>query len=130
MPSTIRAPCSSTGSAMTRLSEFAHPPITALHAIAAASPLSSSGSFESSVAPAVPPVPTSIIAARLRWFRTERGLRLEDVAKRAGYTKGFLSKIEHGKASPPMTTLLRVAAALGVQSDVLFAPDAGAAPDA
>jgi transcriptional regulator with XRE-family HTH domain len=77
-----------------------------------------------------PKVPGSVIAARLRWFRTERGLRLEDVAKRAGYTKGFLSKIEHGKASPPVATLLRVAAALGVEADVLFAPDAGAAPDA
>ncbi|HEX8914040.1 MAG TPA: XRE family transcriptional regulator, partial [Humisphaera sp.] len=77
-----------------------------------------------------PPVPSSVVAARLRWFRTERGLRLEDVAKRAGYTKGFLSKIEHGKASPPMATLLRVAAALGVDADVLFAPDAGVAPDA
>jgi len=80
--------------------------------------------------PSTLPVPTSVVAARLRWFRTERGLRLEDVAKRAGYTKGFLSKIEHGKASPPMTTLLRVAAALGVDADVLFAPDAGVAPDA
>jgi transcriptional regulator with XRE-family HTH domain len=77
-----------------------------------------------------PPVASSVVAARLRWFRTERGLRLEDVAKRAGYTKGFLSKIEHGKASPPMATLLRVAAALGVEADVLFAPDAGVAPDA
>ena len=55
---------------------------------------------------------------------------MEDVAKRAGYTKGFLSKIEHGKASPPVATLLRVAAALGVEADVLFAPDAGVAPDA
>jgi transcriptional regulator with XRE-family HTH domain len=72
----------------------------------------------------------AVVAARLRWFRTERGLRLEDVAKRAGYTKGFLSKIEHGKASPPLATLLRVAAALGVEADVLFAPDAGVAPDA
>jgi transcriptional regulator with XRE-family HTH domain len=115
---------------MTRLSEFAQPSITALHAIAAASPSSTADHFTPPVEPTVPPVPASIIAARLRWFRTERGLRLEDVAKRAGYTKGFLSKIEHGKASPPMTTLLRVAAALGVQSDVLFAPDAGAAPDA
>jgi transcriptional regulator with XRE-family HTH domain len=71
----------------------------------------------------------AVVAARLRWFRTERGLRLEDVAKRAGYTKGFLSPIEHGMASPPLATLLRVAAALGVAPDVLFAPDAGVGPD-
>lgn len=117
---------------MTQVSEWDRLPVTTLHTLAAGSPTSETlPEPDATTDPALtPPVPTSIIAARLRWFRTERGLRLEDVAKRAGYTKGFLSKIEHGKASPPMTTLLRVAAALGVQSDVLFAPDAGAAPDA
>lgn len=132
---------------MTRLSEPVRPSLVSLHAVTpaeshrGASP-KPSHSLTPSVStevvrnhapvgtPPVPPVPASVVAARLRWFRTERGLRLEDVAKRAGYTKGFLSKIEHGKASPPMTTLLRVAAALGVEADVLFAPDAGVAPDA
>jgi transcriptional regulator with XRE-family HTH domain len=117
---------------MTRLSELGRPSISPLHALGAAAPTAPPliNHYSPNGETSAPPVPTSIIAARLRWFRTERGLRLEDVAKRAGYTKGFLSKIEHGKASPPMTTLLRVAAALGVQADVLFAPDAGAAPDA
>ncbi|MDB5298154.1 MAG: helix-turn-helix protein [Phycisphaerales bacterium] len=130
---------------MTRLSEPVRPSIHPLHALAAGSSVGSAGPANGSAplvaappsapAPAspdgsAPPVPSSVVAARLRWFRTERGLRLEDVAKRAGYTKGFLSKIEHGKASPPVATLLRVAAALGVEADVLFAPDAGVAPDA
>lgn len=140
---------------MTRLSEPARPMVTPMQSIAPASSLAGSGSLsyatpdagappvpraavaagpaassEPAFQPAAPPVPSSVVAARLRWFRTERGLRLEDVAKRAGYTKGFLSKIEHGKASPPVATLLRVAAALGVEADVLFAPDAGVSPDA
>ena len=126
---------------MTRLSEPVRPSIVPLHALAAGTSIAPTGPVvdpptvaEPIVAAvasrAAPPVAASVVAARLRWFRTERGLRLEDVAKRAGYTKGFLSKIEHGKASPPMATLLRVAAALGVEADVLFAPDAGVAPDA
>ena len=121
---------------MTRLSEPVRPSIVPLHAIAAGTSIAPTGpivdppSVAAVASRAAPPVAASVIAARLRWFRTERGLRLEDVAKRAGYTKGFLSKIEHGKASPPMATLLRVAAALGVEADVLFAPDVGVAPDA
>jgi quercetin dioxygenase-like cupin family protein/DNA-binding XRE family transcriptional regulator len=133
---------------MTRLSEPSRSRLTPLHTIAAGHSVAGNGSLDHSprgplvpsVSPAIPAaapppptlpqVPGSVIAARLRWFRTERGLRLEDVAKRAGYTKGFLSKIEHGKALPPVATLLRVAAALGVEADVLFAPDAGVAPDA
>ena len=124
---------------MTRLSEPVRPSFVPLPALAAGTSIAPTDPAihpPATVAapPAVPPVcptvPAPVIAARLRWFRTERGLRLEDVAKRAGYTKGFLSKIEHGKASPPPATLLRVAAALGVEADVLFAPDAGLAPDA
>ncbi|MCW8129051.1 MAG: helix-turn-helix transcriptional regulator [Planctomycetota bacterium] len=56
----------------------------------------------------------------IRNLRTRRGLRLEDVAKRSGYTKGFLSKIENGRASPPIATLMRLAEALNVDPTVFF----------
>ncbi|HTL51914.1 MAG TPA: XRE family transcriptional regulator [Planctomycetota bacterium] len=65
------------------------------------------------------PVPLRIGAVVQR-VRLERGLRLEDLAKRAGFTKGFLSKIENGKANPPIATLLRVAGALGVDPSLFF----------
>jgi transcriptional regulator with XRE-family HTH domain len=63
---------------------------------------------------------SKLIAERIRWLRYERGLRLEDVAKRAGYTKGFLSKIERGRTSPPIATLMRIGTALGVDPGELL----------
>ncbi|MBI3829049.1 MAG: helix-turn-helix transcriptional regulator [Planctomycetes bacterium] len=60
------------------------------------------------------------LGALIRSLRARRGLRLEDVAKRSGYTKGFLSKIENGRASPPIATLMRLADALSVDPAVFF----------
>jgi len=57
-----------------------------------------------------PITPGSII----RIVRTQKGLRLEDLATRSGFTKGFLSKIENGHSSPPIATLMKIAEALRV----------------
>jgi transcriptional regulator with XRE-family HTH domain len=70
------------------------------------------------------------LGVRIRRLREERGLRLEDVARRAGYTKGFLSKIENGRASPPIATLMRVAQALQIDPGVFFSEGSGKAADA
>jgi transcriptional regulator with XRE-family HTH domain len=56
----------------------------------------------------------------IRVLRSRGGLRLEDLARRAGFTKGFLSKIENGKATPPIATLMRLAQALAVDPAVFF----------
>ncbi|HYF50657.1 MAG TPA: XRE family transcriptional regulator [Planctomycetota bacterium] len=50
----------------------------------------------------------------IRTLRVQKGLRLDDLASRSGFTKGFLSKIENGRASPPIATLMRIAEALRV----------------
>lgn len=71
------------------------------------------------------------LSHRVRRLRLARNLRLEDLALRTGYSKGFLSKIENAKASPPIATLMKLAGALGVDAAELLADDAGlAAPDA
>src|SRR5262249_39715126 len=41
------------------------------------------------------------VGESLRRARTRMGLRVADLASRAGFTKGFVSKIENGKSSPP-----------------------------
>jgi len=61
----------------------------------------------------------------VRRLRVRKGLRLEDLARNTGFTKGFLSKIENGKSSPPIATLLRVAEALDVDAAVLLQPPGG-----
>lgn len=68
--------------------------------------------------PAVPP-----LAARLRTLRRQQQRTLRDVADRCGFTVSLLSKIESGKTSPPVATLTRIAAALGVTLADLLADD-------
>jgi transcriptional regulator with XRE-family HTH domain len=65
-----------------------------------------------------PPPPA--FAGLLRNLRRQRGLRLDDLGQRAGFTKGFLSKLETGKATPPIATLMRLASALGVEPSALL----------
>ncbi len=54
------------------------------------------------------------IGANIRKVRLAKEASLTEVAKRAGITKGTLSKIETGQTSSPISTLLSIASALGV----------------
>lgn len=66
------------------------------------------------------------VGHRIRRTRRLQRLTLQDVAARAGVTRSLLSKVENGKSSPPLATLVRIAAALGVKAAELLVPDAGA----
>ena len=52
--------------------------------------------------------------AELRERRVERGLRLVDVAERAGMTAGQVSRLERGQRRPRPATLARVLELLGL----------------
>lgn len=54
------------------------------------------------------------IGERVRYWRTERGLLMRQLADAAGVKQPFLSKIERGDASPSMLTLYRIATALDI----------------
>lgn len=60
------------------------------------------------------------VARQLKKLRMDKGFTLEDVAKRTGFTKGLISKIENNKVSPPISTLARIAHALDVSLGALF----------
>lgn len=64
----------------------------------------------------------SIIARSIRKIRTDKELTLEEVARRTGFTKGLLSKVENNKVSPPVSTLVKIARALDVSLGDLFSP--------
>lgn len=55
-----------------------------------------------------------VLGANIRAMRERAGLTVTALAQRAELTKGGLSKIETGRASPPISTLMRIADALGV----------------
>jgi transcriptional regulator with XRE-family HTH domain len=63
------------------------------------------------------------IGPRIKHLRREKGLTLEVLAKRTGITKGYLSKIERGIQTPPISTLSRIAVALGIDMADFFTAD-------
>jgi transcriptional regulator with XRE-family HTH domain len=68
---------------------------------------------------------------RIRTRRRELGLTLVEVAERAELSHPFLSQLERGLARPSMSSLFRIARALGVSQDWLLAAgraDTGAEP--
>ncbi len=65
----------------------------------------------------------SLFAPRIRALRRQQQRTMKDVADRCGFTVSLLSKIESGKTSPPVATLAKIAAALGVNLADLLADE-------
>ncbi|MDH3688267.1 MAG: cupin domain-containing protein [Gammaproteobacteria bacterium] len=63
------------------------------------------------------------IGFQLKRERCVRGLRLKDVAEATGLSQSFISKIENNKVSPSLSTLHRIAKALGTGISAVFAMD-------
>ena len=63
------------------------------------------------------------IGQKIKQLRLERGLNLQDLANTTGLTKGYLSKVENSKKAPPVSTLLTLAKALGVNISTIFSDD-------
>ena len=55
------------------------------------------------------------IGERLRELRVQRALRQEDLAELAGVGKNTINRIEKNHTEPHMTTLRKLAEALGVE---------------
>lgn len=64
----------------------------------------------------------ALVRSRLRELRAERGLTLEDVARRAQIDVSTLSRLESGKRRLALDHLPRLAAALSVTTDELLRP--------
>ncbi|MEU7892581.1 XRE family transcriptional regulator [Nonomuraea sp. NPDC049152] len=57
---------------------------------------------------------TAAIATNVRAQRAHRGLTLDALAARSGVSRGMLVQVEQGRTNPSITTLVRIADALGV----------------
>jgi transcriptional regulator with XRE-family HTH domain len=68
------------------------------------------------------------IGARIRRLRREGGRTLTSLAAEAGMAKGTLSKIENGQVSAPVSSLLRLADAMGVPLADFFVEEDAARP--
>ncbi|MDE0231292.1 MAG: XRE family transcriptional regulator [bacterium] len=69
-------------------------------------------------------VELAAVGRNIARLRSDRGLRLSDVAAATGYTTSYLSQIESGSAMPSLTALAMVAIAFGVEmTDLLDSTD-------
>lgn len=60
------------------------------------------------------------IGAQIRNFRKERDLTLKQLARRTGLSVSLLSQIERAESSASVSSLYKIAAALGVKLTALF----------
>ena len=60
------------------------------------------------------------IGSNIRSIRKLRGITLEELAKRTGFTKGYLSRLENNKKAPPVATILNIAKVLDVCISDIF----------
>jgi transcriptional regulator with XRE-family HTH domain len=63
------------------------------------------------------------LGARLRTARQEAGLSMRALARESGVSQPFLSLVERGQSAPSISTLYRIAAALGITPVELMAGD-------
>jgi len=64
------------------------------------------------------------VGSRLRDLRETRGISMRTLATRSGLSANALSMIERGKTSPSVSTLYKLADALGVPITAFFGPEA------
>ena len=75
-----------------------------------------------------PVIIESEIGNRIKSFRTKKGFTLEQLAGQTGFTKGYLSKVEKSKKSPPVSTLGIIARVLGVTISAILGEEYPSVP--
>jgi transcriptional regulator with XRE-family HTH domain len=61
------------------------------------------------------------VAENIKKIRQSKKITMEGLAKLTGLTKGYISRIENSQKAPPVSTLLKIAAALDTDLNVLMA---------
>jgi len=59
--------------------------------------------------------PIKRTAMRIKKLRAARAFSQEELAKRAGISRGYLARLETARQDPTLTTLEKLAKALGVK---------------
>ena len=62
------------------------------------------------------------VGARLRTFRTAKGLSQEALAERAGLHRNYVGSVERGERDVGLGSLVRLTSALGVSLAEFFSP--------
>ncbi len=60
------------------------------------------------------------LGQNLKKIRTPKGISQGDISRELGVSRGFISNIENGKTNPTLSTISKLAKALGVPSAELL----------
>ncbi|MBR2427767.1 MAG: helix-turn-helix transcriptional regulator [Lentisphaeria bacterium] len=60
------------------------------------------------------------LSQTIRSIRKKQGVTVEYLAKKSGFSKGFISQVENFRITPSLKALIRIAEALGVSVENLF----------
>ena len=60
------------------------------------------------------------LGKNLKRIRTEKGITQGDIVRTLGISRSFVSNIENGKTNPTLSTISKLASALGISSDELL----------
>jgi transcriptional regulator with XRE-family HTH domain len=71
-----------------------------------------------------------LISKNIKKYRLNKGFSLDQLARLCSLTKGYVSKIENSEKAPPFSTLIKIAAALNVDVNLLIAEDVELIEDA
>ena len=60
------------------------------------------------------------LGEQIRLWRTKRAMTQQELADKAGLSREFIARLEHGRQDPAATTLARIAKALRIPIANLF----------
>lgn len=60
------------------------------------------------------------LGRNLKRIRMEKGITQGDIVRMLGFSRSFVSNIENGKTNPTLSTISKLASALGVSSNELL----------
>ena len=60
------------------------------------------------------------LGSNLKRIRTQKGISQGDIGRELKVSRGFISTIENGKTNPTLSTISKLAKALGISSSELL----------
>lgn len=69
------------------------------------------------------------LSQTIRSIRQAQGMTVEQLAKKSGFSKGFISQVENFRQTPSLKALVRIADALGVSLSTLFTEPENGVPE-
>ncbi len=68
------------------------------------------------------------LSQTIRKVRHSQGMTVEQLAKKSGFSKGFISQVENFRQTPSLKALIKIAEALGLPMSSLFSESAFTGP--